>query len=466
MQYEAPYGSTDPSSPYINGNPSTGTMGSIPPAASIENPQRELANFITASQITPDRTDLLQLTKGVRAQTVNYQPDQGLVNQLQVALNPVLLNYTVGLPLRVMVKYTNTGPATINAGPGVVGIKKPTGAEMSAGDLPAGGIIELVYDGTNFQMINFGGSGGGPGDVYLVDIPYCVDSSSTANTITANFSPAITTLKAGTLFMVKVANTNTGPTTISVNGLPGKPVYAQGGAPSYPLLPSDMVAGDVLLFTYDGSEFWIYANGILNQNVTFNISTTAQYNALFFALGRKRILSTVIVTIQLATGIYQPLWSRHPNADNILVSGTMIGPAPQYGDFQKNGSSSAQRAQDSANNIAMLRTRYGTEVQFNNSSATYYGALRHDGPGAISYQNILVTGANVDAGSAEAAVGGVACGPASAISCNNVTVWGSGSYGFVMNGGSAFFNSCFACGCFTDGFVVTGGGKITMQQCG
>ena len=48
----------DPNAPYINGNPTTGTMGSIPPAASIENPQREIVNFITDSGLTPTDADL------------------------------------------------------------------------------------------------------------------------------------------------------------------------------------------------------------------------------------------------------------------------------------------------------------------------------------------------------------------------------------------------------------------------
>jgi hypothetical protein len=46
MQYNAPYGVSDPNGAYINGNPSTGTMGSIPPAMSIEHPQREIVNVI------------------------------------------------------------------------------------------------------------------------------------------------------------------------------------------------------------------------------------------------------------------------------------------------------------------------------------------------------------------------------------------------------------------------------------
>jgi hypothetical protein len=46
MQYNQPYGISDTNASYINGNPSTGTMGSIPPAFSIEHPQREIVTVI------------------------------------------------------------------------------------------------------------------------------------------------------------------------------------------------------------------------------------------------------------------------------------------------------------------------------------------------------------------------------------------------------------------------------------
>ena len=53
MKYNQPYGVSDPNAPYINGNPTTGTMGSIPPAASIEYPQREIVNVISNGGLTP-----------------------------------------------------------------------------------------------------------------------------------------------------------------------------------------------------------------------------------------------------------------------------------------------------------------------------------------------------------------------------------------------------------------------------
>lgn len=66
--------------------------------------------------------------------------------------------------MRIRVKFTNTntGAATINLnGYGAKAIKKSVSAALAAGDILAGGIYELVYDGTNFQMIAGSGSVGG-----------------------------------------------------------------------------------------------------------------------------------------------------------------------------------------------------------------------------------------------------------------------------------------------------------------
>ena len=49
MKYNQPFGISDPNAAYINGNPTTGTMGSIPPAASVEFDQREIVALIAAT---------------------------------------------------------------------------------------------------------------------------------------------------------------------------------------------------------------------------------------------------------------------------------------------------------------------------------------------------------------------------------------------------------------------------------
>lgn len=62
--------------------------------------------------------------------------------------------YFLGLPLRVKFANSNTGPCTINwNGFGAKSIKKGVTVDLVGGDIIAGGIYDLTYDGTNFQIM-------------------------------------------------------------------------------------------------------------------------------------------------------------------------------------------------------------------------------------------------------------------------------------------------------------------------
>jgi hypothetical protein len=104
MKYNVPYGLPDETTlygtPYVNGNPSTGTAGSIPPAASIEYDQREIVAVIQYAFdkvlfdwtgtpcAAPSNADLTQLLKAIygisnRARVVvpfSYYVDGGAGN--------------------------------------------------------------------------------------------------------------------------------------------------------------------------------------------------------------------------------------------------------------------------------------------------------------------------------------------------------------------------------------------------
>ena len=397
---------------------------------------------------------------------MNYCEDTGSVNTLSVALSPPIGAYTFGLPLRVKIRNTNTGASTIDAGAGRVPIRKPNGMDVLAGDLPAFGLADLVYDGTVFQMINFGGAGGGPITINQT-IPYCVDSSVTRNQVTANFSPAITSLVAGTIFMVKIANTsNSATANINVNGLGNKPIFAQGSNANWPLLPGDIQVGDVLIFTYDGTRFWIYANPAINEGVTLNAGTVAQIRDLFSALGRKRISTSGSLTIQVAAGVYKPPYDAynnivttfHPDADRITLAGTMVAgqvPPPNAGVFSRSGSGAAARANDAAANLSMLRSRYATEFQLDSTAAGGIGSI---GGGQINIQNILVTGPNF------LVTGQVGFSARANMVVSGCSAWGLGDIGFAVYGPAHMgsFNS-HASACASRGFAATGNGDLVFH---
>lgn len=67
MKYNQPYDQpSNPNASYIDGNPSAGIQGSIVPAASIEYPQRELMNLITACGLVGTNSDLSQLLESIK----------------------------------------------------------------------------------------------------------------------------------------------------------------------------------------------------------------------------------------------------------------------------------------------------------------------------------------------------------------------------------------------------------------
>jgi hypothetical protein len=270
MRYQQPYGITDTNAPYINGDPSIGRAGSIPPAAAFEYPMRELIAMIQQSGFVPTDSDLAQLLKATRSQYVNYTVDVGVANSLGGTFTPPLDSYTLGMPFRVRVSKVNTGPCTFDAGPGRHSIVHPDGSDLSPGDLPAGAIAELVWDGTRFQLVNWGGAGAGGGGVnnYTIKIPYVVDTSPTANAVVAPFSPAITTVAPGDPIEVKVMNIVTGPTQIYVNALPPVPIINRFGGP---LRRFDIVTNEIVLLIYTGNSWQLVAQEPRTQTAIYSV---------------------------------------------------------------------------------------------------------------------------------------------------------------------------------------------------
>jgi hypothetical protein len=429
MKYVPPYGSTDPSASYVNGDPSIARQGSIPPAACFEEPQREVVAAIQFNGFIPSDADLTQLLQGTRSQFSNYCQDTGSINTLSVALNPALAKYTLGLPLRVRVNQTNTSAATIDAGCGRVYVRRPDGSNVMPGDLPAGGIVELAFDGTGFQMVNYqGGASTGSITNNYNNIPYAVDTSTTANVIIAPFSPAITTVKAGDPLLVKVANTTTAATTLQVNAMPAVACKVTGSGTD--LLQNDITAGDIKLFIFDGTYFQIAPNVMLTANITLNVPTTAYptVQLTLTNLQRKRIHGNAMVTIQVASGNIAPFNIYHPDADRITIKGTMLGAHPGINDISRRGSDYNSQVADGWANHSMLLSRFGTVVQCANGQI----GVTNSGPGNPTVQDILVTGpfncASNPIGSAAAWDGSSAfwTEPSRSLTCNGVAAWGMG----------------------------------------
>ena len=84
----------------------------------------------------------------------------GSANAQTVTLSPALVAHTTGMPIRFKAGFTNSATATLNPnGLGAVTIKKhsiPGGSlvDLDANDICANGIYEVVYEGTNYVLMN------------------------------------------------------------------------------------------------------------------------------------------------------------------------------------------------------------------------------------------------------------------------------------------------------------------------
>jgi hypothetical protein len=187
LKYVQPYGVSDPNAPYINGDPSIGQAGSIPPAAAFEHPMREIVHMEEKCGLAPLDTDLYQLLKAIRTQKVNWAIDTGTTNHLVCTFDPVLQAYNNGFVVRIQVGHTNTAPSEIDCGPGFRNIVRMDGSPLAAGDMPAGGIAKLCYVDNEFQLLNpniasaiqqamgfitggAGPTGGGGGTTYVTNV--------------------------------------------------------------------------------------------------------------------------------------------------------------------------------------------------------------------------------------------------------------------------------------------------------
>jgi hypothetical protein len=198
MKYEQPFGLSDPNASYTNGNPSTGTMGSIPPAASIENPQREIVNTIADAGIPPTDADLHQLAKAIQSCQLNFKHDSGIANSYSANLIPSPGSYFEGLTVVLKINVTNTGASALNLNSlGYVPVVRSDGVTaLAAGDLTAGSYVCFLFDGTSFRTVWAQTSAGASGQPTYLNAPLTVyvngtTGNDTYDGLTATFSTGI-----------------------------------------------------------------------------------------------------------------------------------------------------------------------------------------------------------------------------------------------------------------------------------
>lgn len=414
MRYQAPYGSPggayDESAGYINGDPSVARQGSIPPAAAIEQPMREVVAVIKAGDVNPADNDLMQLLRVVRDQVTTLKIDTGSVNAINTTndgiFNPYLDTYRGGMVRHVRVAHTNTGPMTYNEdGRGNVPIVRPDGKDLSPEEVPAGAFIDIEYD----WIIN-------------------------------KFQLTSVTQTAGWIGLIDTEITKT-----------------VGGVGTD--FPTRLIGSDDQCLR--DAVYWVSR---------YVITQTGFVHFVFVAGVGSSALKISGATV------------NHPNADRIDFNGAPGSTQVTVADFYALvvGNSGGQLATDQANELAMLRTKYTTELHVQGSAGIY------DITGS-TWNNLLITSDGSQLPFFFTAVNNVQMG--------NVSIHGAGQNGISFNGSNngvspgkvltasgcgvgaslgdgiliygVFYNdgSLIACSNVTHGILIDGGSVFRGTDC-
>ena len=189
----------------------------------------------------------------LQSNSTNYSTDSGAANALVGALSPVPVSLAslTGAPISIKVAASNTGAATLNLNSlGVTGIVNGDGSALSGGQLLAGQIIEVAYNGTYFQLL------GPKTPSATVPLFSTVSIKSTNYTLTTGDSGAL--IDAGAVAITLIAAPFVGYATSIISNATGTTILPNGntvnlasGATSSTIsLPA---AGDFVTLVWDGS---------------------------------------------------------------------------------------------------------------------------------------------------------------------------------------------------------------------
>lgn len=112
-----------------------------------------LGNVDNTSDATKNSASAVLSSKTLA--TFNYAADAGSNDSYVISLSPAPASYTAGMIVFFKANTVNTGAASINVNSlGVKTIVKRVNTTLANGDIPALALCMLIYDGTNFVLLN------------------------------------------------------------------------------------------------------------------------------------------------------------------------------------------------------------------------------------------------------------------------------------------------------------------------
>jgi hypothetical protein len=180
-----------------------------------------------------------------------YAADTGAANAYAITYSPAP---TVAAGSRFLFKalHTNTGASTLAVnGAATVPITDSVNAALIGGEILAGQLCLVVYDGTQYQLIGSYNTAAIAAAIQNSSYEYAADTGA-VNAYAVALTPSPAALVAGLSFQFKVKTLNTGASTLTVNSLATKAITKNGATA---LSGGELVAGAIVLVTYDGTQF-------------------------------------------------------------------------------------------------------------------------------------------------------------------------------------------------------------------
>lgn len=267
----------------------------------------------------PKKVSLANATpQGIRQGKQQYAAGTLSGGVYAVTLAPVATAYNQGMVLRFKADSANSGAVDVNVnGVGAKNLFTRAGAELAANDILANQIVEAVYDGTNFYVMNTISAAQITAthvtEALRDSVQQYAADSGTANTYAVTLAPAATVYTAGMVVRFKAANANTGASTLNVNAVGAINLKRQNGAA---LQANDILANQLVTATYDGTNFQIHS---LAPDYTATASIPGSSASATFGHGLGFKPSRIEVTLMNNTAATEQGYAQNDEVDIAIV---------------------------------------------------------------------------------------------------------------------------------------------------
>ena len=344
------------------------------------------SNRLTNVSAGTARTDAINLSQVQDNSLLWGGTSGGAANAQTLTLAPTITAYAAGQRYSFIAGFTNTAAATLNInGVGTKSIfNVATGAAIGAGEIVATRAYEVIYDGTQFLLLN---------DVTPIqngDYIWLGTTGGTANVQTASASPAITSYKIGQKFRMIAGFASTSAVTLNINSLGPKAVIdAKTNAPLNGVMAFN--SNDLIELVYNGTSFlWV------SQNTLARFSADSAPNILFFYKSRGTSVGTNSL-VSNGDQLGQVQFLGGANTDYVAAASiqALVDDTPSAGSSDMPGRLVFLTTANGSGSLSerMVIKNYGY-VGINTSAPNGYLSVQYDGSADDFAAGRNITGAN------------------------------------------------------------------------